>query len=79
MNQFIFSLISIFSEHLLHIYMLSHEPGVEISKLQGILSAVKKVLASTMGVSRIEPLALPLVSEESLTEEAAFNLGLKDE
>lgn len=57
--------------------MLSHEPGIEINELQGILSAVRKVLASTMGVSRIEPLALPLVSEESLTEKAAFKSGFE--
>lgn len=48
MNQFIFSLINLFSEHLWHIYMVSHEPGIEINELQGTLSAVRKVLASTM-------------------------------
>lgn len=57
--------------------MLSHEPGFEINELQGILSAVRKNAGKYNGVSRIEPLALPLISEESLTEQSASKSGFE--
>lgn len=38
---------------------------------------LRKVLASTTDIPRVELLTLPLTSEESLKEEAALKLGLE--